>query len=195
MDTIFTLGDEDDPNTKLNLDELYERKKISDLNTLKIYNKILNRIHSKIKHLSRIHPTEQHCWYVIPEVIIGVPKYDHSSCTAYIIDKLKSNGFLIRYTHPNLLFISWKNWTPQYVREEIRKKTGLNIDGWGNKKIDKEEIITDNNNDKLMLNLKNDNLNIKKINTSFKDINSYKPSGNLIYNPDIIKKIENKFND
>ena len=46
-----------------------------------------------------------------------------------------------------------------------------------------------------MLNLKNDNLNIKKINTSFKDINSYKPSGNLIYNPDIIKKIENKLDN
>lgn len=195
MDTIFTLGDEDEPNIKLNLDELYERKKISDLNTLKIYNKILNRIHNKIKHLSRIHPTEQHCWYVIPEVIIGVPKYDHSSCTAYIIDKLKSNGFLIRYTHPNLLFISWKNWTPQYVREEIKKKTGINIDGWGNKKLEKEEIITENNNDKLILNLNNDNLNTKKINTSFKDINSYKPSGNLIYNNDIIKKIENKLDN
>ena len=195
MDTIFTLGDEDEPNIKLNLDELYERKKISDLNTLKIYNKILNRIHNKIKHLSRIHPTEQHCWYVVPEVIIGVPKYDHSSCTAYIIDKLKSNGFLIRYTHPNLLFISWKNWTPQYVREEIRKKTGINIDGWGNKKSEKEEIITENNNDKLILNLNNDNQNTKKINTSFKDINSYKPSGNLIYNNDIIKKMENKLDN
>lgn len=195
MDTIFTLGDEDEPNIKLNLDELYERKKISDLNTLKIYNKILNRIHNKIKHLSRIHPTEQHCWYVVPEVIIGVPKYDHSSCTAYIIDKLKSNGFLIRYTHPNLLFISWKNWTPQYVREEIRKKTGINIDGWGNKKSEKEEITTENNNDKLILNLNNDNQNTKKINTSFKDINSYKPSGNLIYNNDIIKKMENKLDN
>ena len=195
MDTIFTLGDEDEPNIKLNLDELYERKKISDLNTLKIYNKIFNPIHNKIKHLSRIHPTEQHCWYVIPEVIIGVPKYDNSSCTAYIIDKLKSNGFLIRYTHPNLLFISWKNWTPQYVREEIKKKTGINIDGWGNKKLEKEEIITENNNDKLILNLNNDNLNTKKINTSFKDINSYKPSGNLIYNNDIIKKIENKLDN
>jgi len=195
MDTIFTLGDEDEPNIKLNLDELYERKKISDLNTLKIYNKILNRIHNKIKHLSRIHPTEQHCWYVVPEVIIGVPKFDHSSCTAYIIDKLKSNGFLIRYTHPNLLFISWKNWTPQYVREEIRKKTGINIDGWGNKKSEKEEIITENNNDKLIFNLDNDKLNTKKINTSFKDINSYKPSGNLIYNNDIIQKMENKLDN
>ena len=38
-------------------------------------------------------------------------------------NKLKENGFNIRYTHPNLLFISWKHWIPQYVRTEIKKKT------------------------------------------------------------------------
>ena len=51
------------------------------------------------------------------------------------------------------------------------------------------------NNDKLIFNLDNDKLNTKKINTSFKDINSYKPSGNLIYNNDIIQKMENKLDN
>ena len=132
MDTIFTLGDGND-DIKLNMDELYERKKVYDLNTVKIYNKILTRIHNKIRHFSKQSHSEQHCWFLIPEVIIGIPKYDHGSCTAYIIDKLRENGFQIRYTHPNLLFISWKNWTPSYVREEIKKKTGIKIDGFGNK--------------------------------------------------------------
>ena len=36
MDTIFTLGDENDFNLKVNLDDLYEKKKESDLNTLKV---------------------------------------------------------------------------------------------------------------------------------------------------------------
>ena len=49
MDTIFTLGDEPDENVKVNLDDLYERKKQHDLNTLSIYNRILNRIHGRIK--------------------------------------------------------------------------------------------------------------------------------------------------
>ena len=31
MDTIFSLGDGDSDNTKINLDDLYERKKQSDL--------------------------------------------------------------------------------------------------------------------------------------------------------------------
>ena len=44
MDTIFTLGDIEDDNIKLNLDDLYEKKKKQDLNTLSVYNKIINRI-------------------------------------------------------------------------------------------------------------------------------------------------------
>ena len=52
MDTIFTLGDSNE-NTNMNLDELYEKKQKHDLNTLETYNKILNRIHSKIKVISR----------------------------------------------------------------------------------------------------------------------------------------------
>ena len=138
MDTIFTVGDNDDENVKINLDDLYERKQQHDLNTLSIYNKVLNRIHNKIKTISRQQTTEQHCWYVIPEMIIGVPKYDHGACTAYLIDKLRDNGFMIRYTNPNLIFISWKHWISSYVRNEIKKKTGTVVDGYGNK-VDKNE--------------------------------------------------------
>ena len=65
-------------------------------------------------------------------MMIGVPKFDQSICISYIIDKLETNGFRVRYTHPNLLFISWKHWVPDYVRTEIKKKTGVNIDGHGN---------------------------------------------------------------
>ena len=43
MDTIFTLGDNDDEQTKVNLDDLYERKQQHDLNTLSTYNKVFRR--------------------------------------------------------------------------------------------------------------------------------------------------------
>ena len=33
------------------------------------------------------------------EMLIGVPKYDYKDCTAYIIEKLRDNGFVVRYTH------------------------------------------------------------------------------------------------
>lgn len=186
METIFTLGDEDDGSVKINLDELYEKKKQTDLNTLKIYNRILQRIHNRIRHLSHTNHLDQHCWYVVPEIIIGVPKYDHTSCIAYIIDKLKDNGFVVRYTHPNLLFISWKAWTPGYVREEIRKKTGIQIDGWGNKKDQTGEpnIFNFGVNNAPML--------PKSDSKDYRDINTYKPTGNLIYNQELLKKIEDK---
>ena len=194
MDTIFTLNDSEDTNTNLNLDELYEKKQQHDLNTISTYNRILQRIHSRVKVVSRQNISNQFCWYVIPEVIIGIPKYDHGACTAYIIDKLRDNGFMIRYTHPNLLFISWKHWVPSYVRHEIKKKTGVVVDGYGNKvdKSHKEKEIDDNPNN-LLIHSKSNNSKIHAAqNDKFKDINTYTPSGNLIYNQDLFKTIEDR---
>ena len=103
MDTIFTLGDFDDnEDVKVNLDDLYERKKQHDLNTLRTYNRILNRINNKIKTVSRIASNEQFCWYVIPEHIIGVPRFDKEACTAFVISKLKDNGFYAQVHAPKL---------------------------------------------------------------------------------------------
>ena len=185
METIFTLGDENDDELNINLDDLYEKKKLHDLNTLSIYNKILGRIHNKIHITSRQHISSQFCWYLIPEMMIGVPKYDHGACVAFCIDKLRDNGFMIRYTHPNLLLISWKHWIPSYVRSEIKKKTGVNIDGYGNK-IEKKT-----NNDEIN-NIYSSKTSSSENNKKYKDITSYKPSGNLIYNKDLLKNIEDK---
>ena len=70
MDTIFTLGDSSDTDNKINLDELYEKKKQHDLNTISTYNRILNRIHSKIKVVSRQNFTNQSCWFVVPKLLL-----------------------------------------------------------------------------------------------------------------------------
>ena len=194
MDTIFTLGDFDDnEDVKVNLDDLYERKKRHDLNTLRTYNRILNRINNKIKTVSRIASNEQFCWYVIPEHIIGVPRFDKEACTAFVISKLKDNGFMLRYTHPNLLFISWKHWVPAYVRSEIKKKTGVTVDGYGNKveKSNTGRKSEPTNPDELMCQ-RNDNPSIAPVQTNFTAIDSYKPSGNLIYNQELLRSIEDK---
>jgi hypothetical protein len=191
MNTIFTTDDPENYTDKINLDELYEKKKLHDLSTTKNYNTILNRIHNRIKTTSRQQISEQHCWFIIPEMMIGVPKYNQSICIAYIIDKLETNGFRIRYTHPNLLFISWKHWVPDYVRTEIKKKTGVNIDGHGNIVKNDEE----NKNELTHNSLKNSKsiLDTKK-NQDIKAIDTYKPSGNLIYNSDILNSLKKNIN-
>jgi hypothetical protein len=196
MDTIFTLGDLPDGKIKVNLDELYERKKKTDLNTLATYNSILNRIHTKIKNTSRQNATEQFCWYIIPEMMIGVPRYDHASCAAYILHELRDNGFNVRYTHPNLLLISWKHWIPSYVRNEIKKKTGIIVDGYGNKVGNKNNgagaSAEDDPNSLMLYNNNHDNSSSATTKTKeYKSIDTYKPSG-LIYSQELLRNIEDK---
>jgi hypothetical protein len=53
MTNIFTLENNSDFSEKINLDELYEKKKQYDLIQLSLYNKILNRIHVKIKTIAK----------------------------------------------------------------------------------------------------------------------------------------------
>ena len=179
-----------DITQKINLDDLYEKKKIHDIQTTNNYNKILERVHTKIKTTARQQLSEQYCWFIVPEVMIGVPKYNQSLCVAYIIDKLQENGFKIRYTHPNMLFISWSHWVPNYVREEIKKKTGIIVDGFGNiiKNKDKEENSHNINN---LTNLIKYDKNTK--NNNHKDIKSYKPTGNLVYNEELLEALKNPF--
>jgi hypothetical protein len=132
-----------EPEPHLNIDELYESKKKSDLNRLEAFNKLLLKIHSKIKIVSRQRNSNNFCCYVIPEILIGYPNYDIGECIGYITFRLNNDGFLTRYVHPNMLFISWNHWIPLYVREEYRKKTGIEIDQFGNKveQPEKETIV------------------------------------------------------
>jgi len=125
MSSIFTIDNLEDFSEKMNIDELYEKKRQQDLNKLALFNKILNRVHVRIRTVSRQKVDEQFCWFLVPETILGVPKYDQGACIAYLMDKLKTSGFNVRYIHPNLLFISWMHWVPSYVRTEIKKKTGI----------------------------------------------------------------------
>jgi hypothetical protein len=190
MSNVFSLGDLEDFTDKINLDELYEKKKQYDLSKLEIFNKLLARIHTKIKLTSRQKIDEQYCWFVVPEVMIGVPKYDHSACISYLMDKLHTNGFVVKYIHPNLILISWKEWIPDYVRTEIKKKAGVNIDGYGN-------IINKQNDNNTIENKPNDLLLNKvakpDINKDYKSISEYTPTGNMVYNKELFKKIESKF--
>jgi hypothetical protein len=198
MSSIFTIDNLEDFSEKINIDELYEKKRQQDLNKLALFNKILNRVHVRIRMVSRQKVDEQFCWFLVPETILGVPKYDQAACIAYLMDKLKSSGFNIRYIHPNLLFISWNHWIPSYVRTEIKKKTGIKINEYG-QKIDEEDeeqkmIINGASSDPNDYLLKqNDNQRGKSQKKEYTPIKSYKPSGNLVYDDDILNKIEDKF--
>ena len=223
MDNLFYSRDEEDEHIenvrKINLDELYDKKKEKDLQKLQIFNRILNRIHEKIKMTSRQKMNNSFCWYVIPELMLGYVNYDRTMCISYVLAKLEENDFQVRYTHPNLIFISWGHYIPTYVRNEFKKKTGIAIDEHGNRKEDANNendgtdggggirLITNSsssdsggNLDHALLNRNktvagtgpNANVIIKK---EYKPITSYKPTGHLVYSNDFLKKIDEKINN
>jgi len=200
MANIFTLENIEDFSEKVNIDELYEKKRKQDLNKLELFNKILNRIHVKIKTISRQKVDEQACWFLVPETIIGVPRYDQGACIAYLINKLQTNGFNVRYIHPNMLFISWNHWVPSYVRTEIKKKTGINLNEYGQKIEDDVDVKTISNepsnpNDYMLNGGREQNIDqkSKQPKKEYTPIKSYKPSGNLIYEDELLTKIEDRF--
>ena len=177
MDTIFSLCDDVDEE-RLDLDSLYKSRQARDQNALQLYRKILARVHSRIKCVSRRDADIQHCWYLVPEMIFGAPKFNNGQCVAYIIHQLKKNQFLVRYTHPNLVYISWNHWTPDYVRAEFRKKTGISIDGLGNKKTIVQPTVP---NPKPQVDTK------KKL--GFRDTATYRPTGKLVYSDALMEKV------
>jgi hypothetical protein len=191
MANIFDLENFNDFSEKINIDELYEKKRQIDVNKLELFKKILNRIHVRIKTTAKQSTAERFCWYVIPEIIIGVPKYDQGACIAYVMDTLQKNGFQVRYFHPNTIFISWDHWVPTYVRTEIKKKTGVNINEYG-EKIEDEKGDDEEGQYQEVATKGNSNLEQIKNSKKYTPINSYKPSGKLVYSEDLLNKLGDK---
>lgn len=187
--SIFIHTDEDDNLKKMDIDELFEKKQQRDIKERNLYNKLLNRVHTRIKFTSRQKKGDTHIFFQVPEYIFGEPVYKQGDCIGYLVAQLEENGFHVRYIHPGTLFISWKNWIPSYVRTEIRKKTGMVIDEKGNivKKEDDED--DDDINSKLFNTGQN---NLQKPQREYNDTSEYKPTGALVYKPEMLEKLEKK---
>lgn len=189
--------DEEEAGKKINIDDLYERKHRQDLKMLSIFNKILNRIHKRIQYTGRNKMNEKYIWFTVPQFIFGEKNYDNGECIGYLVTKLEDNGFYVRYMHPNTLFVSWENWIPSYARNELKKRTGVVVDSYGN-------VIQKNTEDGSNANSSEDpnagifnmpgsnsnNGNGAKDKKQFTPIDAYRPKGNLVYKPEIVEKLE-----
>jgi hypothetical protein len=178
MSSMFLFDHEEAGNSKINIDELYERRQKRDMKQLDIFNKILNRIHKRIQHTAKNKLcSDNFVWFNVPEYIVGEPVYDKGECTGYLVSQLEHNGFFVKYVYPNTLFVSWHNWVPSYVRNEIKKKMGVAIDEKGNvvEREGGEPKITQQKDQKQYTPIKN-----------------YKPSGSLVYGNDLLAKVEKK---
>ena len=187
MSCFLYLTDEE-AQQKISIDDLYEKKHQRDLKQLTIFNKILNRIHKRIQITGRNKRVDRHIWFTVPEYIFGEPNYDQGECLGFLVSQLEENGFFIKYMHPNTLFVSWENWIPSYTRNEIKKKLGVVLDEKGNvlEKIGEQEIESHDPQVRLI------QANAKKDQRQFTPIGQYKPTGNMVYNPELFEKLEKR---
>ena len=112
----------------INITQLHKINEEREKFKLKVYESVLKKCHERIKFVSKLPKSNSFCFYVVPNILYGVPLYDINSCIVYVVSALIKNGFYVAYTHPNLIYISWHNRqnSIEYKKQkEEKKKTEL----------------------------------------------------------------------
>ena len=105
MSCILYAADKESTE-QIDINELYDKEKRRNMKLISCFNKILNRIHTRIRLTSKTKFADRHVFYIVPEIMFGEPFYDKAHCIAYLTTQLNKNSFHTRYIHPNTLFIS-----------------------------------------------------------------------------------------
>uniref|UniRef100_A0A6C0BJC4 Uncharacterized protein n=1 Tax=viral metagenome TaxID=1070528 RepID=A0A6C0BJC4_9ZZZZ len=100
---------------KLEPKNLFEKRVRRDTARLKAYNQILEQIHHRIYTSSQLPGNPSYVMYTVPPFILGVPYIDLEDCIVYLVHILRGNQFEVRFTYPNLLYISWKHYESEYT--------------------------------------------------------------------------------
>jgi hypothetical protein len=104
-----------DQPPRLNPTDLFERRAKRDYARLRAYNQLLNTIHQRIYTTSQMSGNANFITYTIPPFIFGLPKIDLQDCVVYLVYMLRQGGYEVRYTYPNLLYISWRHHEKNYL--------------------------------------------------------------------------------
>ena len=100
---------------------LFEKREKRDTARLKAYNQLLEQIQHRIYTTSQLPGNPSYLVYSVPPFILGLPHLDLEDCIVYIVYQLRNNGFEVRFTYPNMLYISWSS----YEREYFLKKNPI----------------------------------------------------------------------
>lgn len=155
----------------IDINELHRKSREQRENKIKIYDEVLKKCHHRIKLVSDLAPMTQWCFFMIPKVMFGMPLYNLAECVEYLVKMLSENGFKVAYTHPNLLLITW-----------------FENDGAGKYPSIAQFAATQNK-------YKSSSNNSTSNQGNYRSIDSYQPSGNLIYNQNSLNLLEQKKND
>lgn len=97
----------------INMFELTKIHKRKQQNKIKVYDSILEDCHKKIKNLVNTNDKSE-CLFKVPVYKFGLPKYNQQACLAYILVKLRKNGFDVKGLPPDHIHISWEKHKQTY---------------------------------------------------------------------------------
>lgn len=107
----------------INIDNLYIGRLKKEQRRVMTYLNVYKKLVAKILQANSREETE--VLFPIPTFIIGTPLFDHQRCAAYIMVRLNRKGFIVKYTHPNVLYVCWniaKDDLPEPTKEVIDKE-------------------------------------------------------------------------
>ncbi len=95
----------------INIYSLYKKQHEKQKVRISVYEKVLQKCHKRIKYVANI--GKQETYFIVPEYMFGVPLYKQIACVCFLMIKLRKNGFDVKYTHPNFIYISWKHYNDE----------------------------------------------------------------------------------
>ena len=98
--------------------QLFERRVARDTARLRAYEQVYKQIEVRIRTTAELPSNPNYVLYTVPPFILGLPAIDMQDCIVYIVHKLRTSGFMVRFTYPNLLYISWQHYEQEYMRDQ-----------------------------------------------------------------------------
>lgn len=169
---------------QINMRELFVQKESRERQKLKVYNKILEGVHNKIRTTSKMDVDNMYCYYLVPEFILALPSYNQAELTRFIVTGLEKNGFKVMVTPPNLIFITWFHFSEEYeltrrlIEDEIRSREEEKIRR--EKEAEEAEIevgAVENNKGAYI-----------------KKVTDYSPRAGMVYSSEALERLQEKMN-
>jgi hypothetical protein len=97
---------------------LFDARLKKDQARHRAYNQILEQALNKVAHSASQPNQPTFVYYNVPPFVLGLPALDLQDCVVYIVHQLRNQGYEVRYTYPNLLWISWGHHERKYFMEK-----------------------------------------------------------------------------
>ena len=95
--------------------DLYDKRVKRDQARLRTYNQLLEQIYNRVYSTSQMSGNANYIMYTVPPFVLGLPRIDMEDCIVYLVYMLRQHGYEVRFTYPNLLYISWKHHEKNYL--------------------------------------------------------------------------------